>query len=272
MAVAAVGPVEPGRESGAIRSGRCGAGAPHSPGPAMRPLGQLLVLVLVAAGAVGGREATRDTLACSQGLACRLLDTDVLCGMEPPGPGHGLALAQLQLEPVLRCTGPTACSPCLEARLRLTTGTGDPRRPAPSGIPEAEDGGKGGRWPAVDGTASSQPNVTGLLLLSGHTYASSRCVAVEVWAPLAPALPGQPLGWVTFQCFEAPLGSKLHVTAYTNSRDHWRLSQWQWVPDCSWPAAQAAVLQCQGRCWCPPAAAAPGPPHLGVCPLGRAGW
>lgn len=66
MAVAAVGPVEPGRESGAIRSGRCGAGAPHSPGPAMRPLGQLLVLVLVAAGAVGGREATRDTLACSQ--------------------------------------------------------------------------------------------------------------------------------------------------------------------------------------------------------------
>ncbi|KAM9655002.1 interleukin-17 receptor C [Morphnus guianensis] len=211
----------------------------------MRPSGQLLVLVLAAAGAVGGRRATRDTLACSQGLACRLLDTDVLCGMEPPGPGHGLALAQLQLEPMLRCTGPTACSPCLEARLHLTTGTGKPHHPAPSGIPEAEDGGKGGRWPAVDGTASSQPNVTGLLLLSGHTYASSRCVAVEVWAPLAPALPDQPLGWVTFQCFEAPLGSKLHVTAYTNSRDHWRLSQWQWVPDCSWPVAQAAVPQCQ---------------------------
>lgn len=47
-------------------------------------------------------------------------------------------------------------------------------------------------------------------------------------------------GWVTFRCFEAPLGSKLHVTAYTNSRDHWRLSQWQWVPG-EPPACPAAV-------------------------------
>ncbi|XP_009881137.1 PREDICTED: uncharacterized protein LOC104284491, partial [Charadrius vociferus] len=78
-------------------------------------------------------------------------------------------------------------------RLALPPGTGEPRRPAPSGIPGAEDSHEGGRWSPVDGADSSQPNVTGLLLLSGHTYASSRCVAVEVWAPLAPDLPGRSL-------------------------------------------------------------------------------
>ncbi|XP_068264999.1 interleukin-17 receptor C isoform X2 [Nyctibius grandis] len=207
----------------------------------------VLVPVLVVLGAAGGRGPPRDTLACTQGLACRLLDSDVLCGTEPSGPGLGLALARLRLEPALRCTGPTACSPCLAARLRLALppGTGEPHHPAPTGTPGAEDSGEGGWWSPVDRATSSQPSVTGLLLLSGHTYASSRCVAVEVRAPLVPALPGRPLGWVTFRCFEAPLGSELHVTAYTNSRSRRRLSQWQRVPDCSWPAAQAAVPQCQ---------------------------
>lgn len=126
-------------------------------------------------------------------------DTDVLCGTELPGLGHGLALARLRLVPVLRCSGPAACSPCLEVRLRLAlppatgTGTGQPRRPAPSGIPAAEDSDEGGRWSPVDEAASSQPNITGLLLLSGHAYASSRCVAVEVQASPAPALHGRPL-------------------------------------------------------------------------------
>ncbi|KAM6059303.1 interleukin-17 receptor C isoform 2-T2 [Theristicus caerulescens] len=194
-----------------------------------------------------GHPSTGLTPASPQGLSCRLLDTDVLCGTEPLGPGHGLALARLRLEPALRCTGPMACSPCLEARLRLALppGTGEPRRPAPSGVPGAEGSGEEGRWSPMDGAASSQPNITGLLLLSGHAYASSRCVAVEVWAPLAPTPPGRLLGWVTFRCFEAPLGSELHVTAYTNSRGRRRLSQQQRVPDCSWPAAQAAVPQCQ---------------------------
>ncbi|XP_074770480.1 interleukin-17 receptor C [Athene noctua] len=212
----------------------------------MPVLGQLLVLLVVGEVA-GGRGAPRDTLTCTQGLVCRLLDTDVLCGTESPGRGPGLALAQLRLEPALRCTGPVACSPCLEVRLRLAVlpGTGKPLRPTPSDIPGAEDGDEGRRGSLVDGATSSQPNITGLLLLSGHAYAFSRCVAIEVWAPLAPALPSRSLGWVTFRCFEAPLGSELHVTAYTNSRGHRRLSQRQWVPDCSWPAAQAAVPQCQ---------------------------
>ncbi|KAM9277193.1 interleukin-17 receptor C [Morus bassanus] len=159
-------------------------------------------------------------------------DTDVLCGMELPGPSCGPALARLRLEPALRCTGPMACSPCLDVRLRLAVppGTGEPRCPVPSVIPGAEDSDEGGRWSPMDGAAWSQLNVSGLLLLSGHAYASSRCVAVEVGAPLAPALPGRPLGWVTFRCFEAPLGSELQVTAYINSRGRRRLSQWQRVP------------------------------------------
>ncbi|XP_064930745.1 interleukin-17 receptor C isoform X1 [Columba livia] len=212
----------------------------------MHVLGQLLLLLL---GTAGGHGAPHDTLSCSQGLACRLLDTDMLCGMEPLGPGHGLALARLRLEPALRCTGPAACSPCLEVRLRLAlpprTSTSQPRRPKSLGAPGPEDSDEAGQWSLVDGTTSSQQNVTGLLVLSGHAYASSRCVAMEIWAPLARAVPGQPLGWVTFRCFEAPPGSELHVVAYTNSHRRRRLSQQQRVPDCSWPAAQAAVPQCQ---------------------------
>ncbi|XP_064012931.1 interleukin-17 receptor C isoform X2 [Pogoniulus pusillus] len=233
-----------GAGSGALGSGRRGAGVPGGPGPAMQLLGQLLLgLGLVA----GGRAAPHDTLACSQGLTCRLLDTDVLCGMVPPGPTHGLALSQLQLEPALRCSRSAGCSPCLEARLRLALpagiSAGEPYLPVPSSIPRAEDGGEAGQWSPVGRATSYQPNITGLLLLFGHSYTSSRCVVVEVQATPTPALPGQPLGWVTFQCFEAPLGSELHVIAYSNS--HQRLSQRQRVPDCSWPIAQDAVPQCQ---------------------------
>uniref|UniRef100_A0A8B9END7 Interleukin-17 receptor C/E N-terminal domain-containing protein n=1 Tax=Anser cygnoides TaxID=8845 RepID=A0A8B9END7_ANSCY len=204
------------------------------PGPATRTLGLGLLLVAAAvAVAAGGHGTPRDTLACSQGLVCRLLDADVLCGTEPTGPGPGLALVWLRLEPALRCAGPSACSPCLQARLRLAMEPGAPR-----------DGDGDGDM-SLSTAASPPHNVTGLLLLSGHTYASSRCVAVEVWAPLASALPGRRLGSVRFRCFEAPLGSELHVTAYTNARGRRWLSQKQRVPDCSWPAAQAAVPQCQ---------------------------
>uniref|UniRef100_A0A8C3QEL4 Interleukin 17 receptor C n=1 Tax=Cyanoderma ruficeps TaxID=181631 RepID=A0A8C3QEL4_9PASS len=243
---AAVGPVEPGERL--LGSSQCGAGAPQGPGPTMHALGQLLLVLVL--GSAGGRGDPRDTLACSQGLTCRLLDTDVLCGTEPPGPRHGLALAHLRLEPALRCTEPMACVPCLEAHVRLalppaTSTATESRLSVQSGTSGKGDSGDGGQWSPVTGATSSQSNVTGLLLLSGHAYASSRCVAVEVWAPLGPTLHGQTMGWVIFRCFEAPLGSEIHVSAYMNSRGRQRLSQQQRVPDCSWPAAQAAVPQCQ---------------------------
>ncbi|KAL9838416.1 interleukin-17 receptor C isoform 2-T2 [Geothlypis trichas] len=214
----------------------------------MHALGQLLLVLVV--GLTGGRGDPRDTLACSQGLTCRLLDTDVLCGTEPPGPRQELALARLRLEPALRCTEPTACAPCLEARVRLAlppaTGTAtESRLSVQPGTAGTEDSGDGGQWSPATGATRSQTNITGLLLLSGHTFASSRCVAVEVWAPLGPALRGRTVGWVIFRCFEAPLGSELHISAYMKSRGRQRLSQQQRVPDCSWPAAQDAVPQCQ---------------------------
>ncbi|OXB78677.1 UNVERIFIED_CONTAM: hypothetical protein H355_002642 [Colinus virginianus] len=149
-------------------------------------------------------------------------DADVLCGTEPAAPGPGLAVLRLRLEPALRCSGPDGCSPCLRARLHV-------------GL-EPEDGDAGT-------AAEPRRDVTALLLLSAHGYASSRCVAVEVRASSAP--PRGPLGSVRFRCFEAPLGSELHVTAYSSARGRRRLSQRQRVPDCSWPAAQAAIPQCQ---------------------------
>uniref|UniRef100_A0A8C3VFN4 Interleukin 17 receptor C n=1 Tax=Catharus ustulatus TaxID=91951 RepID=A0A8C3VFN4_CATUS len=176
-------------------------------------------------------------------------DADVLCGTELPGPRHGLALARLRLEPALRCSEPTACVPCLEARVRLalspaTSTATESRLAAQPGTSGTEDG---AQWSPATGATSSQPNVTGLLLLSGHAYASSHCVAVEVWAPLlGGGFPAQ--GWVIFRCFEAPLGSELHISAYMNSRGRQRLSQQQRVPGkpqhvpCSDPSPSAAAL------------------------------
>lgn len=106
-------------------------------------------------------------------------DADVLCGTEPAGPGPGLALVWLRLEPALRCAGPAACSPCLQARLRLAVEPGAPR-----------DGDNAGDV-SPSTTTSPLHNVSGLLLLSSHSYASSRCVAVEVWAPLTSVPPGR---------------------------------------------------------------------------------
>lgn len=184
----------------------------------------MLLLLLLLLLAAGGRGAPGDAVICSQGLACRLLDSDVLCGTEPAAPGPGLTLLGLRLEPEVRCVGPDRCSPCLQARLRL-------------GLEPEEGGGDAGT------AASPRRDVTALLLLSGHGYASSRCVAVEVRA--SSAMPGRRLGSVRFCCFEAPLGSELHVTAYSGARGRRRLSQTQRLPDCSWPAARAAIPQCQ---------------------------
>lgn len=168
----------------------------------------------------------------------------MLCGTEPAAPGPGLALLGLRLEPEVRCVGPDRCSPCLQARLRL-------------GLEPEEGGGDAGT------AASPRRDVTALLLLSGHGYASSRCVAVEVRA--SSAMPGRRLvrlrrawmwgrggagarvgavargmwarrcgfpaqGSVRFCCFEAPLGSELHVTAYSGARGRRRLSQTQRLP------------------------------------------
>ncbi|XP_068763552.1 interleukin-17 receptor C-like [Struthio camelus] len=189
-----------------------------------------LALLVLAGLAAVGRCAPRDALTCSQGLACRLLDADALCGLEAPRSGPGLVPTRLRLEPALRCTGAADCSPCLRARLQLALEPAAGPGPPPTSTPRRRE--------SPPGTA-----VAGILLLSGHAYASSRCVAVEVRA--LRRRPGDTLGSVTFKCFEAALGSELHVTAYTDAGSRRRLSRSRRVPDCSWPAAQAAVPLCR---------------------------
>lgn len=164
-------------------------------------------------------------------------DTDVLCGTEPPGPRHGLALARLRLEPALRCTEPTACVPCLEARVRLalspaTSTATESRLSVQPGTSETEDSGDGGQWSPVTGATSSQPKVTGLLLLSGHTYASSRCVAVEVWAPLRPTLRGRT---VVCRCGAPGMGvPTLSVPG------HWGCGRWHQRISVAWGSRSRA--------------------------------
>lgn len=164
-------------------------------------------------------------------------DTDVLCGTEPPAPRHGLALARLRLEPALRCTEPTACVPCLEARVRLamspaTSTATESRLSVQPGTSGTEDSGDGGQWSPVTGATSSQPNVTGLLLLSGHAYASSRCVAVEVWAPLGPTLRGRT---VVCRCGAPGMGvPTLSVPG------HWGCGRWHQRISVAWGSRSRA--------------------------------
>ncbi|XP_065408891.1 interleukin-17 receptor C isoform X4 [Chrysemys picta bellii] len=83
------------------------------------------------------------------------------------------------------------------------------------------------------------------VLLSVWMNPFSRCVAIEVQLPRALARPNSTVGSMWFHCFKAALQGELHVTSYTSPRYREVLRQTHRVPDCSWPAAWAAIRVCQ---------------------------
>ncbi|XP_075772452.1 interleukin-17 receptor C-like, partial [Pelodiscus sinensis] len=131
-----------------------------------------------------GPHAPPSSVNCSQGLSCRLLEADALCspGAEVPASGPVLVPTRMRMETVVRCAEAWDCSPCVRVEVQLAV-LGPQEVAAGQGI------GDGPRTDAPQHLDSGP--LLSSLLLSAHTYASSRCVAIEVRLPRPLARPNR---------------------------------------------------------------------------------
>ncbi|XP_049622314.1 interleukin-17 receptor C-like [Suncus etruscus] len=144
---------------------------------------------------------TQDSIRCSPGLSCNLSD-NVLCykGDLVPASGPVLVPTQLRTELVLRCYQNQDCGLCVRVVLPLAV----------------------------------QASVQAQIVLFFQAYPVFRCARLDVEVPVAHAQPGQSVGYVVFECFEAALGSEVHVRAYTRSQYQQELSLMQKLPVLPW--------------------------------------
>ncbi|XP_053160040.1 interleukin-17 receptor C isoform X2 [Hemicordylus capensis] len=183
-----------------------------------------LALILVHLPSTCFQPATfPDSVSCSQNLGCRLLERDVVCtpGEAMPAPQQlprgwpsapTLQLTQLKTSTTLQCKHEQDCLPCVQVTLQL--GLLEFRRTH--------------------------------VLLSAQTYASSRCVAVEIWLPHTHDWVNSTLGSLQFDCFPVALSGELHVTAFIRSlyQSTPVLKDTHYGPNCTWLKAKAIRL-CQ---------------------------
>ncbi|KAM8758954.1 interleukin-17 receptor C isoform 3-T3 [Rhynchonycteris naso] len=172
---------------------------------------------------VGSQNAAR----CSPGLSCHLRGGDMLCmpgsivsALEPV-----LVPTRLQTELVLRCHQETDCDLCVRVAVHLAVHghweePGDKEQFGKAADPELEE----------HKNASLQAHV----VLSFQAYPTSRCVLLEVQVLAALLQPGQPVGSVVFDCFEAALGAEVRIWSYTQPRYQKELSLTQQLPALPW--------------------------------------
>ncbi|XP_066207771.1 interleukin-17 receptor C isoform X3 [Saccopteryx leptura] len=169
---------------------------------------------------VGPQNAAR----CSPGLSCHLREGDMLCmpgsivsALEPV-----LVPTHLQTELVLRCHQETDCDLCVSVAVHLAVHghweePGDKEQFGRATDPELEE----------HKNASLQAHV----VLSFQAYPTSRCVLLEVQVLAALLQPGQPVGSVVFDCFEAALGAEVRIWSYTQPRYQKELNFTQQLPE-----------------------------------------
>ncbi|KAF4024098.1 hypothetical protein G4228_016117 [Cervus hanglu yarkandensis] len=167
------------------------------------------------------------SLPLSQGLSCHLWDGDVLClpGSLASAPGPVLVPTRLQTELVLRCHEETDCDLCVRVAVHLAVHGywGDPdkeekfRRAADPELEEPRN-------------VSLQAHV----VLSFQAYPTAHCVLLEVQVPAALVQPGQSVGSVVFDCFEAALGAEVQIWSYTQPRYQKELNLTQQLPALPW--------------------------------------
>ncbi|XP_066101655.1 interleukin-17 receptor C isoform X10 [Saccopteryx bilineata] len=172
---------------------------------------------------VGPQNAAR----CSPGLSCHLREGDMLCmpgsivsALEPV-----LVPTRLQTELVLRCHQETDCDLCVSVAVHLAVHghweePGDKEQFGRATDPELEE----------RKNASLQAHV----VLSFQAYPTSRCVLLEVQVLAALLQPGQPVGSVVFDCFEAALGAEVRIWSYTQPRYQKELNFTQQLPALPW--------------------------------------
>nr|XP_012616044.1 interleukin-17 receptor C isoform X7 [Microcebus murinus] len=174
----------------------------------------------------------QDTAYCSPGLSCHLWDGDVLClpGSILPAPGPVLVPTHLQAELVLRCHQETDCNVCVRVAVHLAVG-GHWEEPED----EEKSGGAGDQEPEEPRNASLQAQV----VLSFQAYPATRCVLLEVQVPAARVQPGQSVGSVVFDCFEAALGGEMRIWSYTQPRYQKELNLTLQLPALPWLSVSA---------------------------------
>uniref|UniRef100_A0A4W2INP0 Interleukin-17 receptor C n=1 Tax=Bos indicus x Bos taurus TaxID=30522 RepID=A0A4W2INP0_BOBOX len=184
----------------------------------------------------------QDTARCSPGLSCHLWDGDVLClpGSLVSAPGPVLVPTRLQTELVLRCHEETDCDLCVRVAVHL----------AVQGYwedPEDEEKFRRAADPELEEprNASLQAHI----VLSFQAYPTAHCVLLEVQVPAALVQPGQSVGSVVFDCFEAALGAEVQIWSYTQPRYQKELNLTQQLPDCRGLEVQDNIQSCWALPW-----------------------
>uniref|UniRef100_A0A452DXL4 Interleukin-17 receptor C n=1 Tax=Capra hircus TaxID=9925 RepID=A0A452DXL4_CAPHI len=184
----------------------------------------------------------QDTARCSPGLSCHLWDGDVLClpGSLVSAPGPVLVPTRLQTELVLRCHEETDCDLCVRVAVHL----------AVHGYwedPEDEEKFRRAADPELEEprNASLQAHI----VLSFQAYPTAHCVLLEVQVPAALVQPGQSVGSIVFDCFEAALGAEVQIWSYTQPRYQKELNLTQQLPDCRGLEVQDNIQSCWALPW-----------------------
>ncbi|XP_045664169.1 interleukin-17 receptor C isoform X5 [Ursus americanus] len=184
----------------------------------------------------------QDTARCSPGLSCHLWDGDVLClpGSIVSAPGPVLVPTRLQTELVLRCHQETDCDLCVRVAIHLAV-HGHWKEP--------KDEAKFGR--AADPELEEPVNafLQAQVVLSFQAYPTARCVLLEVQVPAALVQPGQSVGSVVFDCFEAALGAEVRLWSYTQPRYQKELNLTQQLPDCKGLEVRDSIQSCWALPW-----------------------
>ncbi|XP_014306825.1 interleukin-17 receptor C isoform X3 [Myotis lucifugus] len=184
----------------------------------------------------------QDTANCSLGLSCHLWDGDVLClpGSIEPAPGPVLVPTRLQTELVLRCHQETDCNLCVRVAVHLAVR---------GHWEEPEDEEQFGRAADPELEEPKNASLQAQVVLSFQAYPTARCVLLEVQVPAALVQPGQSVGSVTFDCFEAALGAEVHIWSYTQPRYQKELNFIQQLPDCRGLEVQDSIQSCWALPW-----------------------
>ncbi|XP_047390592.1 interleukin-17 receptor C isoform X2 [Sciurus carolinensis] len=172
---------------------------------------------------VGPQDAAR----CSSGLSCHLWDGDVLClpGNIVSTPGPVLVPRHLQTELVLRCHQETDCDLCVRVVVHLAVHE------------QWEEPGEEKQFKGAADLELEEPwnaSLQAQVVLSFQAYPVARCVLLEVQVPAALVQPGQSVGSVVFDCFEAALGAEVRIWSYTQPRYQKELNLTQQLPALPW--------------------------------------
>ncbi|XP_024906563.1 interleukin-17 receptor C isoform X3 [Pteropus alecto] len=184
----------------------------------------------------------QDAVHCSPGLSCHLWDGDVLClpGSIVSAPEPVLVPTHLQTELVLRCHQETDCELCVRVVIHLTV-HGHWEKP--------EDEERFGRAADLEFEEPRNASLQAQVVLSFQAYPTARCVLLEVQVPAALVQPGQSVGSVVFDCFEAALGAEVRIWSYTQPRYKKELNFTQQLPDCRGLEVRDSIQSCWALPW-----------------------